>query len=457
LPPKRGERTGGAASSKPVRSATLPEDLAAEVSVLGAMIIHNGTIDVVIPILKTPAFSSPRHRKIYEAILGLHEEKCAIDLVTLRNRLQRDDALDAVGGMDYLMQVVEAVPAAANAEHYARLVQEKYTARSLIGAAEQITAMAGDGSASGKELLDHSMKLVYDIAEAGMKSQVMDFRDVLKKTFEQIESWRDREGRLTGLETGYYELDDLMSGLQPSELIILAARPSMGKTSLALNIADNVGVKLKKPVAIFSLEMAHEQLARNMLCAHARIDSHRLRRGRLGEAEWGKMAKAMIELSGAPIFIDDTAGLTPMELRAKARRLKSQHEIELVVVDYMQLMEGPRAESRQQEISMISRSLKGLARELGIPIIAVAQLNRGVEDRVDHRPRMSDLRESGAIEQDADVVALLHRQAYYGEQGGEEEGSAELIVAKQRNGPTGTVKLTFLRHCMRFENYGQEH
>jgi replicative DNA helicase len=350
---------------------------------------------------------------------------------------------------------VDAVPAAANAEHYANIVREKYTARSLIGAAEQMLAQAHEGGVPARELLDQATKLVFDIAEEGMSSDVMEFRAVLKEAFEQIDKWQDREGRLTGLETGFYDLDDLTSGLQPSELIVLAARPSMGKTSLALNIAAHVALK-KKPVALFSLEMAHEQIARNILCAHARIDSHRLRRGRLTEAEMRELGRAMIELSEAPLFIDDTAQLSPMEIRAKARRLKSQNDIQLIIVDYLQLMESPGAESRQQEISMVSRRLKALARELRIPVLAVAQLNRGVEDRLDHKPRMSDLRESGSIEQDADVVALLHRRSYYadGEEG--DEGAAELIIAKQRNGPTDTIKLTFLKHCMRFENFRQD-
>ena len=419
---------------------------------LGAMVIHNNTIDLVIPILKDFMLSTMPHRLLYRAILRLHEDRSAVDLLTLKSQLQRDGAMEEVGGAEYLVQLVDAVPAAANAEHYANLVREKHMARALIGVAEQIMTDAYTGSAPGRELLDASMKLVFDVAEDVMTSEVTEFREVLKQAFEQIDQWQDREGRLTGLETGFYDLDDYTSGLQPSELIVLAARPSMGKTSLALNIADRVGSKYKQGVAIFSLEMAREQVARNMLCMHGKINSHHLRRGQLSREDLGKLSLALHELQEAPLFIDDTPGLTPMELRAKARRLVSQNDVKLIIVDYLQLMEAPRMDGRQQEISMISRRLKGLARELKIPILAVAQLNRGVEDRLDHRPRMSDLRESGAIEQDADVVALLHRKSYYGEADEADSGASELIIAKQRNGPTGVVPLTFLRHCMRFEN-----
>lgn len=438
-----------------------PEDMAAEVSVLGAMLLHNNTIDLVIPILKPGCFSVPAHRAIYEAILELHAQKSAVDLITLRVQLQRAGALDAVGGVDYLTRVVDAVPAAANAEHYARLVREKATARSLIVAAEQIREMAYSGVQPEAEMLDRCMKLVFDIAESDLQSQVGALRDILRSVFEQIDKWKDRKDRLTGLETGYYDFDDLTSGLQPGELVILAARPSMGKTTLALNIAQHVGVRLQKGVAIFSLEMARQQVALNMLSCHAKVNTHRLRRGRLSESELGKLSLLCGELSAAPIYIDDSAGLTAMELRAKARRLRSQQDIELLIVDYLQLMHAPGAESRQVEISQISRQMKGLARELKIPVIAVAQLNRGVEDRLDHKPRMSDLRESGSLEQDADVVALLHRPSYYrshSEEGGEDT-AAELIVAKQRNGPTGTVNLAFIQEFMRFENStsGQEY
>jgi len=437
----------------------LPEDLGAEISVLGAMILHNNTIDVIIPVLKPEGFSNHKHRRIYEAILSLHGQKMAVDLVTLRRELQRDDALDGVGGVEYLAQIVDAVPAAANAEHYAQLVRERQVARSLIGAAEQIMSMAYDGADASQAMLDKAMKLVFDIAESGMRSQMTDMKDIIRRIFEQIDKWKDRKDRLTGVETGYYDLDDKTSGLQPEELIVLAARPSMGKTTMALNIALNVALKAGKGVGIFSLEMAHTQVALNMLSCHARVDAQRLRRGRLSDAELTTLSQAAGTLSEAPIYIDDTAGLTPMELRAKARRLKSQHDIQLIIVDYLQLMESPGFESRQQEISAISRSLKALARELHLPVIAVAQLNRGVEDRPDHRPRMSDLRESGSIEQDADVVALLHRPSYYAEGQDTEESVAELILAKQRNGPTGTVKLTYVRNCFRFENStaGQEY
>ena len=263
----------------------------------------------------------------------------------------------------------------------------------------------------------------------------------------------DRESRLTGLSTGFFDFDDLTCGLQPSELIIVAARPSMGKTSFVMNIIEHIGVVEKKPAAIFSMEMSARQLAQNMLCSHSKIDAHKLRKGFLEDDDrlWSALSNGLGSLSEAPIFIEDTPGLTILEVRAKARRLKAQYDIQLIAVDYLQLMEAPRGENRQQEISIISRGLKSLARELAIPVIAVSQLNRSVESREGHRPRMSDLRESGSIEQDADVIALLHREDYFNPE--KKDGTAELIIAKQRNGPTGTIKLTFLSHCMRFENF----
>ena len=434
-----------------VRGRTLPEDLNAEAGVLGAMIIHNNTIDVVIPILRPSAFSSARHRRIFDAIVALHQDKSPVDLLSLGSRLEQLKQLDKVGGADYLMEVCDAAVVAANAEHYALMVRARHTSRSLIGAAEQIMSRAYDSADTEQGLLDHSMKLIYEIAEQGMGSQVTALGEILREVFQKIDEMKRGGDRFTGVPTGFHEFDDLTNGLQPGEFIIVAARPSMGKTTLALNIARHVGVQLGKAVAVFSLEMARQQVASNMLCSHARIDAHRLRRGRLPESELKKLSLAVGTLSAAPIFVDDTAGMTPMELRAKARRLRSQNDVQLIIVDYLQLMESPGSENRQQEISRISRHLKGLARELRIPILAAAQLNRGVEDRQGNRPRMSDLRESGSLEQDADVVALLHRPSYYQNEDAD-SGATELIVAKQRNGPTGKVPLTFLRNYLRFEN-----
>ncbi len=432
----------------------LPHNSEAEVSVLGAMILLNDTIDVVTPIVKPEHFAGEAHTLIHESILRLHENSKAVDLVTLRNDLDSRKKLEAVGGSEYLAYLIDAVPSATNAEHYARIVRDKALSRDLISAVGEIQDQAYQDSKNPRELLDVAEQRVFRIAEGMMETKVHSIKDVLKSTFERIDKWSDREDRLTGLATGYYDLDDLTSGLQDSELIVLAARPSVGKTSLALNIAEYVAVKGESPVAFFSLEMSKEQLARNMLCSHARLDSHRLRRGLLQEKDHVRLALAVGTLSEAPIFVDDTPGLGLLELRAKARRLRAQRKIKLVIVDYLQLMGAPPADSREQQISAISRGLKTLARELGIPIIAVSQLNRGVERRDDHRPRMADLRESGAIEQDADVVLLLHREAYYTsrESDEEEDTRAELIVAKQRNGPTGKVLLTFLKEFVRFES-----
>ena len=441
-----GEALAGSVSGEP------PHSLEAEVSVLGSMILNNETIDVVVPLLKTESFFSPAHQKIYEAALTLHDQQRAVDLVTLRDELDRRDHLDAVGGVEYLAGLVEAVPAAANVEHYAEIAREKAIVRELLQTARQIQESAGRGDQKSRELLDEAQAMILRIAEEGTRGAVAPISEVLKTTFERIDQSRGREGMLTGLSTGFADLDELTSGLQPGELIIVAARPSMGKTTLSLNILEHIGVDLGMPGIIFSLEMSREQLARNMLCARARIDSHRLRRGRLSASEMPRLSQHVGDLSDAPIFIDDTPGLNAFELRAKVRRLKASRGCRIAIIDYLQLLHGPRAESRQIEISHISRSLKGLAREMNIPIIAVAQLNRQVETRDDKRPRMADLRESGSLEQDADVVMLLHRPAYYQSDSTEDDGRAELIIAKQRNGPTGKVNLTFLRQFMRFES-----
>jgi len=447
---------GRAAPARIGRSlpATAPDDpphsLDAEVSVLGAMILNNETIDIVIPLLHKNCFFSAANQKIYDSILAVHEQQRAVDIVTLRDELERRAELDSVGGVDHVASLMDAVPAAANVEYYAEIVREKAISRDLLGAAREIFESAARGSAGSRELLDDAQSKIFRIAEEGARGSVAPIQEVLKATFERIDKARGREGMLTGVATGFPDLDEITSGLQDGEFIILAARPSMGKTTLALNMLEHIGVHQREPVVIFSLEMSREQLARNMLCAHARINSHRLRRGRLSQNELATLPMHVGALSEAPIFIDDSPGLNTFELRSKVRRLKANKGCSLVVVDYLQLLHGPSAESRQVEISQISRSLKNLAREMNIPIIAVSQLNRQVEARDDKRPRMADLRESGSLEQDADVVMLLHRPAYYSAD--ENDGSAQLIVAKQRNGPTGRVNLTFIRQHMRFES-----
>jgi replicative DNA helicase len=383
----------------------------------------------------------------------LYDKGQAIDLVLLREELKKRSLLENVGGAEYLVELEEAVPTIGNVEYYANIVRENAIKRNLIEVAANIQKQVFEGAVDTGFLLDSSERAIFEITQKKFNASSIKLNEILKETFSRIENLHDRESRLTGLSTGFYDFDDLTCGLQPSELVIVAARPSMGKTSFVMNIIEHIGVVEKKPAAIFSMEMSAQQLAQNMLCSHSKIDAHKLRKGFLEDDDrlWSALSNGLGSLSEAPIFIEDTPGLTVLEVRAKARRLKAQYDIQLIAVDYLQLMESPRGENRQQEISIISRGLKSLARELAIPVIAVSQLNRSVESREGHRPRMSDLRESGSIEQDADVIALLHREDYFNPE--KKDGTAELIIAKQRNGPTGTIKLTFLSHCMRFENF----
>ncbi|HHT9116639.1 MAG: replicative DNA helicase [Planctomycetes bacterium] len=428
---------------------TMPQSIEAEMSVLGAMILDNEVISLVIPILNKLSFYKTAHRELYQAIVDIYDKGQPVDLVVLREELKKRSLLEKVGGVEYLMELEESVPTIGNVEYYANIVREKAIKRNLIEVAATIQKQSFEESTDTEHLLDASERAIFDITQRKFNTASTKLNEILKETFSRIENLHDRQSRLTGLSAGFYDLDDITCGLQPSELIIVAARPSMGKTSLVLNVVEHVGVVEKKPVVIFSLEMSAQQVAQNMLCSHARIDAHKLRMGFLDDKQWSDLSYGLGSLSEAPIFIDDTPGLTVLEMRAKARRLKAQYDIQLVAVDYLQLMESSREENRQQEISVISRRLKSLARELKIPVIAVSQLNRSVESREGHRPRMSDLRESGSIEQDADVIVLLHRDNYYDP---DKDNTAELIIAKQRNGPTGVVKLTFLSHFMRFES-----
>ncbi len=428
---------------------TLPQSIEAEMSVLGAMLLDNEVISLVIPTLHKNNFYKTAHQELYQTIVEVYDKGQAVDLVVLREELKRRSLLEKVGGIEYLLELEEAVPTIGNVEYYANIVREKAIKRNLIEVAANIQKEAFNDALDTDNLLDTSERAIFDITQKKFNTASTKLNEILKLTFSRIENLHDRQSRLTGLSTGFYDLDDLTCGLQPSELIIIAARPSMGKTSLALNIIEHAGVVEKKPAVIFSLEMSAQQVAQNMLCSHARVDAHKLRMGFLDDKQWSALSYGLGSLSESPIFIDDTPGLTVLEVRAKARRLKAQYDIQLIVVDYLQLMESHRAENRQQEISVISRGLKSLARELSIPVIAVSQLNRSVESREGHRPRMSDLRESGSIEQDADVIILLHRDNYYDP---EKDITAELIIAKQRNGPTDVVKLAFRSHIMRFES-----
>ena len=434
-----------------IQQKAQPFNIEAEISVLGSMLLDNEAINLVTEILRTDNFYKTSHQYIFDTIVNLYNKNNAVDLVILKDELKKQSLLEKVGGAEYLMELEESVPLASNVEYYAKIVREKTIKRDLITATAKIQQEAYNDSLESDELLDVAEKEIFDITQRKFSSPTIKLFNILHDTFDHISNLHDREGRLTGISTGYYDLNDITSGLQKSELIVIAARPSMGKSSLVLNIAEHAGTKEKKPTLIFSMEMSAQQVAQNMLCSTAKIDAHLLRTGKLDDNQFSNLSLAMGDLSESEIFIDDTPGLGLLELRAKARRLKLQHNIQMIIVDYLQLMEARKAENRQQEISSISRGLKALARELEVPVIAVSQLNRSVETREGHTPRMSDLRESGSIEQDADVIILLHREDYYDPT--KRPGEVDLNIAKQRNGPTGRVKLTFRREILRFENY----
>lgn len=434
-----------------IQQKAQPFNIEAEISVLGSMLLDNEAINLVTEILRTDNFYKTSHQHIFDTIVNIYNKNNAVDLVILKDELKKQSLLEKVGGAEYLMELEESVPLASNVEYYAKIVREKTMKRDLITATAKIQQEAYNDSLESEELLDVAEKEIFDITQRKFSSPTIKLFNILHDTFDHISNLHDREGRLTGISTGYYDLNDITSGLQKSELIVIAARPSMGKSSLVLNIAEHAGTKEKKPTLIFSMEMSAQQVAQNMLCSTAKIDAHLLRTGKLDDNQFSNLSLAMGDLSESEIFIDDTPGLGLLELRAKARRLKLQHNIQMIIVDYLQLMEARKAENRQQEISSISRGLKALARELEVPVIAVSQLNRSVETREGHTPRMSDLRESGSIEQDADVIILLHREDYYDPT--KRPGEVDLNIAKQRNGPTGRVKLTFRREILRFENY----
>ncbi len=433
---------------------TLPHNLEAERSVLGAILIENRALNQAQEILTEDDFYREGHRTIFRVMSALSDSSGAIDAVTLKDELAREGKLETVGGAPYISSLLDGVPRSANVEHYARIVKEKAVLRNLIGSANKILNRCFEGQDEAAALLDEAEKEIFSLAEGQLRSSFVHLREVAKPTMEYLDRVQKHQELVTGLATGFERLDELTSGLQNADLVIVAGRPSMGKTAFALNVAQHAGVRLGRHAGIFSLEMSREQVFLRMLCGQARVDAHQLRTGRLGREEWTKLNLAFGELVESPIYVDDTAGMTAFEMRAKARRLKAEKGLDLLVVDYLQLMRGrDRYENRNQEISEISRSLKGLAKELGIPIIAVSQLSRAPEQRGgDHRPQLSDLRESGAIEQDADVVLLIYREEYYKPDKIEAQGLAEINIAKQRNGPTGKIDLIFIRDYTRFEN-----
>ncbi len=439
-----------------------PYSIQAEVSVLGGILIDPESIPRVVETVNDSMFHRESHRRLFRAMVRLFEQDTVVDVVTLGDHLQKTDELESVGGLEYIADLLDAVPTAANIEYHARIVREKAVLRRLVEASSQIIRDAYEqGDRSIEEVVDLAEQRIFQVAESHDRSGFVWIKEILWPTFEHIEKLQESSGGLTGVATGFPSLDRMTTGFQKGDLTIVAARPAMGKTSWVLNVAQNAAIDHEVPVAIFSLEMSKEQLVQRLLCAEGRVDAQKLRSGRLSAAEYQRLAASAGKLNTAPIWIDDQPGSTVLEMRAKARRLKSESELGLLVVDYLQLMAGHRtSENRQQEVSEISRGLKALARELEVPVIALSQLSRGPEQRTDHRPQLSDLRDSGSIEQDADLVMFLYRPEYYhgptDRDGNSLEGRAELIIGKQRNGPTGMVPLYFHKAYTRFDELAEE-
>ena len=431
-----------------------PQNIEAEQAVLGAMKIDKEAISKATELLRENDFYRQDHRAVYQVIVDLFSKNQAVDMVTVTEALKREGKLEDVGGIQFITYLANAVPTAANVSYHAKIVEEKSLLRQLISVSTQIAGSGYEGTEDVNSLLDNAERMILGVSERKISRDFAPIKEVVMSAVDRIDELYNKKGGITGIATGFIDFDHLTSGLQPSDLILIAARPSMGKTALVLNMAQHVAIREKKAVAFFSLEMSKEQLVQRMLCSEASIDSSRLRIGELEDNDWEKLIWAADSLSRAEIFIDDTPGITVMEMRAKARRLKVEHNLQLIVIDYLQLMQGSgkkNSENRQQELSDISRSLKALARELNVPVIALSQLSRSVESRQVKRPMLSDLRESGALEQDADLVAFLYREDYYDKET-ENKNITELIIAKHRNGPVDTVKLFFHKQFTRFAN-----
>jgi replicative DNA helicase len=431
---------------------TLPHNLEAERTVLGAVLVDNAAFNSAAEILTRDDFYRESHRRVFDAMAALAERSQPIDLVTLKDELVKSGALEAAGGAAYLGSLVDGVPRITNVEHWSRIIKERAVLRNLIHASNRIVQSCYEAEDEAAVLLDRAEKAIFDIAERRIRQGFVGIREIVKESFRTIDQLSQSKELVTGLPTGFVDIDEMTSGLQKGELVIVAARPAMGKTSFCLNVAHHASLKAGETVGLFSLEMSKEQLVLRMLCSDARVDAHKLRTGRLQEKDWARLAKAYADLSASKIFIDDSATVSPLEMRAKCRRLKAEFGLGLIIVDYLQLVTGGgRTENRQQEISSISRSLKGLAKELAVPVIALSQLSRAPEARTDRRPQLSDLRESGALEQDADVVMFIYREEEH-KPTDENRGIAEIIIGKQRNGPTGSRRLAFIKEFTRFEN-----
>ncbi|WP_053955070.1 replicative DNA helicase [Inediibacterium massiliense] len=429
-----------------------PHNIDAEQSVLGSMILDRDAIIETSEIIKEEDFYKQAHKEIFDAILSLYNRDEPVDLVTLSEELTQRQTLENIGGITYLTSLSSAVPTTTNVKYYAKIVEEKSILRKLIKASSEIIEKGYQGEEEVNSILDLAEKSIFDISQNKSREGFAPIKEVLLESFDKIEQLYQNKGGITGLTTGFTDIDRKTSGLQRSDLILVAARPSMGKTAFSLNVAQNAAIKGEASVAVFSLEMSKEQLVQRMLSAESHIEIQKIRTGTLNEDEWPRLAKAMGPLAQAKIFIDDTPGITVMEMKAKCRRLKIEQGLDMVLIDYLQLMSGDgKNESRQQEISTISRSLKGLAREMDCPVVALSQLSRAPEMRADHRPILSDLRESGAIEQDADIVMFLYRDEYY-HPDSDKKNIGEVIIAKQRNGSTGTVELAWLGQFTKFAN-----
>ena len=430
-----------------------PHDEDAEQAVLGSMLTDNDAVMAAVEVLKEDAFYREDNKIIYQAILNLYSKSEPIDIITLKDELESMGKFEQVGGFEYLASLPDKVPTTANVQKYIKIVEEKSVLRNLIKTANEIIELGYNPTEDVEDIMDGAEKKIFDIMQSKNTKSYTPIKDVLVESFTNLEKLYNQKQHVTGVPTQFYDLDDKTAGLHGSELILVAARPAMGKTAFALNIATNAALRANVPVAIFSLEMSKDQLVNRMLCSEAMVDSNKVRTGKLDEEDWTKLAEAIGPLSEAGVYIDDTPGISVMEIRTKCRKLKMEKNIGLVVIDYLQLISGSnkRNGSREQEISEISRSLKVLAKELNVPVIALSQLSRAVEQRDDHRPMLSDLRESGAIEQDADIVMFLYRDDYYNKESAEKD-IAEVIIAKHRSGATGTVELLWLANYTKFAN-----